>query len=267
MHVVTAYPDGIFCWLDLAATDADAAKAFYSGLFGWEMRDMLTDMGTIYTNVQIDGLNVAGLSVMQPDMLAQGIPAFWTSYIKTDDIDAAAARITAAGGNVFMPPMDVMQEGRLALAMDPTGAPFGMWQPRNHIGAQLVNMPNTLVWNELQTRAGATAAAFYAKAFDWMADRNDTGYTVFVRDGRRHAGMIEMDENWGADVPPNWGIYFLVTDIDATLARAQDLGGRVLVPKTPAGQMGFFAVLQDPQGGVFHVMQSDPQFVDPPPGA
>lgn len=267
MHVVTAYPDGIFCWIDLATTDAAAAKAFYSGLFGWEMHDMNTDVGTIYTNVQIDGKNVAGLSLMQPDMLAQGIPAFWTSYIKTDDMDAAAARVTAAGGNVFMPPMDVMQEGRLGLAMDPAGAPFGMWQPRNHIGAQLVNQPNTLVWNELQTRDGATAAAFYAQAFDWVGDRNESGYTVFVRDGRRHAGMIEMDENWGANIPPNWAVYFLVTDLDATLARAQDLGGNVIVPKTPAGQMGFFAVLQDPQGGVFHVMQSDPTFVDPPPGA
>ncbi|MFZ1554134.1 MAG: VOC family protein, partial [Anaerolineae bacterium] len=92
------------------------------------------------------------------------------------------------------------------------------------------------------------------------------GYTVFVQNGRSHAGMMQIDENWG-DVPPNWAIYFMVTDLDAITATAQALGGRVLVPSTSAGDMGHFAVLQDPQGAVFTAMQIDPAFVDPPPGA
>lgn len=267
MYVVTEYPDGIFCWIDLTTPDQESAKAFYASLFGWQTEDRPIGMGSMmYTTLMMDGHRVAGLGPMRPEMRAQGIPAFWTGYIKSSDVDAAAARVVEAGGVVMMPPMDVMTEGRMMLAQDPTGAMFGIWQPRDHTGSELVNMPNTLVWNELQTRGTAQAIPFYGHVFGWTETTDETGYTVFAQNGRRHAGMIKMDENWG-NVPPNWALYFLVSDLAAIVASAQALGGRVLVPPTPAGEMGHFAVLQDPQGGVFNVMQTDPAFVDPPPGA
>jgi len=220
----------------------------------------------MYTMLMMDGHSVAGLGPMRPEMQAQGIPAFWTGYIKSSDVDAAAARVAEAGGVVMMPPMDVMTQGRMMLAQDPTGAMFGIWQPRDHTGSELVNMPNTLVWTELQTRNAAQAAAFYAHVFDWTATTDETGYTEFAQNGRRHAGMMQMDENWG-NIPPSWAVYFMVSDIAATAAAAQTLGGRVLVPPSPAGAIGFFSVLQDPQGGVFSVIQIDQAHVDPPPGA
>lgn len=266
MHVVTEYPDGIVCWVDLNTTDAEGAKAFYTGLFGWEAEERPISMGGFYTMLQLDGKNVAGLSAMSPDMLAQGIPPNWSSYVKSNDVDAAAARVTEAGGTVLFPPMDVMEEGRMTLALDVTGAPFGIWQPRNHIGAQLVNMPNTLVWNELQTRAPEQAAAFYHHVFGWTADRDDSGYYVFAKDGRRHAGMMQIGDDWGP-VPPNWAVYFMVEDLAASVATVEALGGRIQVPPTPAGAMGKFAVVQDPQGAYFTIMQLEPGFVDPPPGA
>lgn len=263
MHVVESYPDGVFNWVDLSTPDTEGAKAFYSGLFGWECVDVPTDMGPVYTMLRIDGHNVAGLGPQPPGM--EGVPAYWASYVKHSDADAVAARVTEAGGNLMMPPMDVMNEGRMFMAQDPTGAMFGVWQPHDHIGAQLVNMPNTLVWNELQTRDGAAAQAFYAAVFGWTGQRDDSGYVVYATDGRRQAGMMQMDESWG-DAPPNWSVYFLVEDVAGNIAKAQELGGTVLVPPTAAGDMGRFAILQDPQGGVFTIMQFNGP-VDPPPGA
>lgn len=265
MHVVKQYPDGIFCWVDLSTTDTEGAKAFYSGLFGWEAVDTPTDMGSMYTMLKIDGKNVAGLGPLSPDMQAQGIPSFWTSYVKHDDVDAIAAKISGAGGMLMFPPMDVMAEGRMTMFQDPSGAVAGVWQPRNHTGAQLVNMPNTLVWNELQTRQPDAAKAFYESVFGWTNKADENGYVMFATDGRMQAGMIVMDENWGPDIPNNWSVYFMVEDVEAKSALAQKLGGMVIVPATQAGEMGRFAVISDPQGGVFTIMSFKGP-VDPPPG-
>lgn len=264
MHIVSEYPNGLFCWVDLSTTDTEAAKTFYSSLFGWEIDDRPTDMGPIYTMYQIEGHNVAGMGPMPPDMQAQGMPPVWTSYVKHDNVDAVAQAATAAGGVVMMPAMDVMQEGRMAMIQDPTGAVFGVWQPRNHIGAELVNMPNALVWNELQTNNVAAASAFYAAVFGWTHQTDETGYTVLMSDGRAQAGMMAIDPSWG-DVPPHWSTYFMVEDVDAAAARVTELGGSVMVPPMAAGEMGRFSLVSDPQGGAFTVMQfSGP--VDLPPG-
>lgn len=265
MHVMTEYPDGIFSWVDLTTPDLAGAKVFYSGLFGWEAADTDTDQGTIYSMMRLDGKTVAGIGPMDAGMKAQGVPPIWTSYVNHSDIDGVAARITEAGGSLMFPPMDVMEEGRMVLAMDPTGAAFGVWQPNHHIGAQLVNMPNTLVWNELQTRAKDAAVAFYAHVFGWTTSEDPNGYGMFAQDGRVQAGMMQMDDSM-AHVPPNWTVYFMVENVEAAAAQVQELGGAVIVPPTQAGEMGRFSVVQDPQGGVFTVMQfSGP--VDLPPGA
>jgi len=264
MQVVKNYPDGIFCWVDLSTTDTKGAKAFYSELFGWEADERPIDTGGVYTMLHRAGNSIAGLGEIQPDMQAQGIPPFWTSYIKHNEVDKIAERIPAAGGTLLFPPMDVMEEGRMLMAVDPTGAIFGVWQPKRHTGAELVNQSNTLVWNELQTRDADAAKAFYASVFGWESITDESGYVMFAQDGRRQAGMMQMDENWG-DAPPNWAVYFLVEDVDTALEQAQKAGGNIIVPSTPAGDMGRFAVVQDPQGAVFSIIYfSGP--VDPPPG-
>ena len=264
MQVVKEYPDGVFCWVDLATTDIEGAKAFYGGLFGWEALDVPTDRGIPYTMFQIEGKNVAAAMPLMPDLAAQGVPSYWSSYVKHSDADAVAARVTEAGGTVMMPPMDVMDSGRMLVAQDPSGAAFGVWQPANHIGADLVNIPNTLVWNELQTRDKDGSLAFYSAVFEWGHDTDPNGYVMFKAGERIQAGMIQMDESWGP-VPPNWSTYFMVEDVDAAVAKVNELGGNVLVPPVDAGEMGRFSVVQDPQGGAFTVMQfSGP--VDAPPG-
>lgn len=266
MHEVKEYPDGVFSWVDLTTSDPEKAKVFYQGLFGWEFEDVPTDMGSMYTMCRIDGKNVAGLGPLSPEMVEQGVPPFWSSYVNHRDLDAVAARVSEAGGTVTVPPMDVMETGRMFVANDPTGAPFGVWQPKSHIGAQYVNYPNTLVWNELHTRDGEAAKKFYGAVFDWTYNQDENGYNMCVAGERVHAGMIRMDENLGPEVPANWAVYFLVEEVDAYAEKAQSLGGTVMVPPTKAGEMGRFAVLQDPQGGIFTVMEFNGP-ADLPPGA
>jgi predicted enzyme related to lactoylglutathione lyase len=265
MKVVTAYPDGLFNWVDLSSTDIEGAKAFYTGLFGWEAVDQPTDMGGTYTNFMLHGRRVAGGGQMQPEMQAQGMPSVWTSYVKHDDADAVAARVKEAGGVLLMEPMDVMDQGRMLMAQDPTGAVFGVWQPAKHIGAELVNMPSTLVWNELQTNDIDAAEAFYTKVFDWTYQVDDNDYVAVSNQDRMQAGMMAIQESWGP-VPPNWSTYFMVEDVEASAAKAAELGGTVMGPPMAAGEMGRFAIVQDPQGAVFTIMEfSGP--VDEPPGA
>ena len=264
MQVVTEYPNGIFCWVDLSTPDTDGARAFYSGLFGWDPVGVETDMGPIYTMMQIEGNNVAGMGPMPPEMVAQSIPPIWTSYVKHDNADGIAAKAEAAGGTVVMPTMDVMDEGRMLMIQDPGGAVFGVWQPKNHIGAQLVNVPGALIWNELQTNDVEGSKIFYNAVFGWENETDGSGYVVLINEGRAQAGMMAIDPSWG-EVPPNWGAYFMVDDVEASMAKAKELGGNVLVPATAAGEMGRFSVLQDPQGGALTVMQFNGP-IDPPPG-
>jgi predicted enzyme related to lactoylglutathione lyase len=264
MNVMTRYPDGVFSWVDLGTSDTEGAKSFYTGLFGWTFLDVPTDSGVIYSMGQIDGHDVAGLGPLDPDMQAQGVPPFWTGYIKHNDVDAVAAKATEAGGNVMMPPFDVMESGRMTIIQDPTGAMFGVWQPGTHIGAKLVNTPNTLVWNELQTKDIESAKSFYGAVFGWAYDVNDQGYVACKTDGRVQAGMMQIDESWG-EVPPNWSTYFLVEGIESKVEKIQELGGNVLVPPTPAGELGKFSVVQDPQGGTFNIIEYNGP-ADPPPG-
>ena len=264
MQVVKEYPDGLFCWIDLSTPDLAGAKAFYSGLFGWVMEDVFHEGHLIYTNCTIDGNRVAGMGQMDPEMQAQGMPPIWTSYVKHDDVDAIVAKAQAAGGTVMFPPMDVMEEGRMTIIQDPVGAVFGVWQPKRHIGAQLVNTPNTLVWNELQAHDLEAAKTFYAATFGWTYETDANGYVAIFQDKRVQAGMMKIQESWG-DVPPNWGLYIMVEDVRAAVAKVEELGGRVLVPVSSAGELGEFAVILDPQGGAMTVMQFNGP-VDAPPG-
>jgi len=265
MQKVTAYPNGIFCWVDLSTSDFEGAKAFYSQLFGWEADDPPPD-GPRYANFRLDGLNVAGMGELMPDQQAQGMPSHWSSYVKHDDAEAIAARITEAGGTVIVPPMDVMEEGRFMMAQDPVGAFFGVWQPGRHTGAQLVNAPNALVWNELQTRDYNVekAIAFYKQVFGWDEVRQQEGYVGLAVDGRRQAGILPLDES-RANIPSNWTVYFLVDDVADTVRRAEALGAEIHVPETNLDERSSFAVIRDPQGAYFNVVHWPDEWIDPPP--
>lgn len=253
MPTVT-YADGVPCWVDLSTPDPDAAAAFYAGLLGVEAPPAgpVEETGG-YRILLKDGKTVGGLMPhMQP-----GQPTVWSTYFWTDDLDATAARVGAAGGQTMVEPMDVMDVGRMAFFIDPTGAAFGCWQPGTNRGAQVVNEPGTFCWNELNTRDMETAKAFYAEALGITGTTSAEGpmtYTEFsLADGRVVAGGMDMPPQVPAAVPAHWLVYFAVEDADAAVAKVRELGGSVMLePMTiPVGR---FAVVADPQGAAFAVI-------------
>ncbi len=251
MVAMTDYTPGTPSWVDVSTPDTEATKAFYCGLFGWEAVTH-PEMGG-YTNFTLHGKMVCGAA---PTMSADQHPA-WSTYISVDDADATAQAVRENGGQVALPPMDVMDLGRMAICADPTGAYFGLWQPGEHKGAQVVNEPGSFCWNELDTRDMDAAKTFYTKVFPWSAKTNGEGaeaYTEWQLGGRSIAGGMVINDSFPPNVPPNWLTYFAVADSDATVAKAKDLGGAVMMPGMDTDQ-GRFAVLADPHGAVFAVIQ------------
>lgn len=119
---------GRFCWLDLAARDADEAKAFYSGLFGWSAREQSANGGT-FTRLQLAGEDVGSLYQLMPRLLADGVPSHWTPYVRVGDLDRAVQRAASLGGTVLVCPFSVSGIARIALIQDSVGAQIGLWGP------------------------------------------------------------------------------------------------------------------------------------------
>lgn len=251
MPEFTSYLPGTPSWVDLSTGDASASKDFYGALFGWDVVEGGPEAGG-YAMFVKEGKTVAGVGPLQMD----GMPPVWTTYVSVEDADATVAKVKAAGGTVFVEPMDVLDVGRMAVFADPTGAVIALWQPRAHKGAGLANEPGSFCWNELQTRDTAAAATFYAAVFGWGAHASDSPgmpYTEWKRGDDTVGGMMDMPAAIPAEVPANWLVYFAVADCDGTVARATELGGATLMPAMdiPPGR---FAVLADPTGAVFAVI-------------
>ncbi len=254
MTTKTEYAPGTPCWVDLATTDPAAAKDFYAALFGWTYDDQDTGGGGVYSIVAKDGKVVGGLAQQSPDMKAAGAPPMWSTYVAVADADASASKVEDAGGNVMAPPFDVMEAGRMSVCADPSGAVFCLWQGKSVPGAMIVNEPGAFTWNELLSPdVEGKEAAFYQAVFGWEANTQEMGpmrYTEFRLNGAPVAGGMKPPMD---GIPPNWGVYFQVTDTDQTVETATARGASVLNPPTdiPPGR---FAVLMDPQGAPFNVI-------------
>ncbi|QSQ18478.1 VOC family protein [Myxococcus landrumensis] len=234
--------------------DLEGAKAFYGGLFGWTFRTGAKEAG-FYTMCQLNGRDVAGMGVKPKEVPG---PARWSVYFEADNVDAFVARATQLGGKVVVPPMDVFQSGRLAFIEDPTGAHFGLWQSREHHGAQLVGEPGTLVWSEVQTRDGARAKDFYTALLGLAPESiANMDYYVLNHGAKGVAGVFQMGMGMPADIPPHWMNYFAVEDTDAAAAKVSQLGGRVHVPPTDM-PYGRFSVVTDPTGAAFTLLKPAP---------
>lgn len=256
MFTVTKYPHGTFSWADSASSDPDKAKPFYLELFGWDKEDIPMGDGTSYTMMKLDGKDVVGLGPMQDEMKKMGIPSHWNNYIAVDDVDAMVALVKDNGGTVVAEPFDVFDSGRMMVIQDPTGANVAFWQAKNHIGSGVVNKPGAVIWNELSTRDVDKAKAFYSKILGWEYKTDENNYTMILNKGRMNGGMIQMDDSWG-EMPPTWTTYFNIEDLDKALEKVTTIGGTVMMGKTSAGEVGEFAIIADPAGAVFTIMQAN----------
>jgi len=260
MPTVTAAPPGTFCWLELAAHDPAAARRFYTEMFGWTTVDTPIGEGEndIYTIYQLDGQSVGAQYHLTPDAPAAELLGGWLPYIAVEDADASARRVGELGGTVAGGPMDVMEHGRMALARDPGGAVFALWQPRQHTGFGVRGEAGSVGWNELATPDTAQAQAFYGGLFGWEGQTTSMGggfdYTTFSGPAGMVGGMYALTPQM-AGMPPCWLPYFVVADADAAAEKARSLGATIQVGPDDIPGIGRFAMVQDPQGAMFYVIR------------
>lgn len=263
MATITQHAPGTFCWFELHTTDEAGAKAFYSSLFGWTVEsNPMDEKGSMYHMLKVKGLDVGAACGLSPEEKQGGVPSHWMSYVSVESAAKAAERAKELGGTVLFGPFDVMEHGRMAVIQDPTGAIFSVWEPLAHIGVGLLGEPGAQAWNELMTRDTTKAGAFYTGLFPWKAQANPMPgpdgktftYTMFMRGDANAAGMMEMPTD-AAQVPPHWMTYFSVENTAATVKKVQSLGGGIIMGETPS-PYGPWAILKDPQGAAFAVVQA-----------
>jgi uncharacterized protein len=277
------YIPGVPCWVDTSQPDPEAAVDFYAGLFGWEFENMLpADSPGQYFVARVRGGDVAAVG-----SIPEGMPeiAMWNTYVWVDSADDTAAKVSDAGGSVLMEPFDVMGSGRLAVFTDPEGAAFCVWQAKEHRGARIVNEHGSLNFNGLNTRDVVGAKSFYGSVFGWTTlaigagemwtlpgygdhlERESPGLRKQIAEMGGEEGFEDVVASMTPipedqpDTPPHWDVTFAVDDADAVAAKADELGGTVIVPPfdVPWSRV---AVLADPQGATFIASKFVPENKD-----
>jgi predicted enzyme related to lactoylglutathione lyase len=258
MTEATWYSQGAFCWAELATTDFDGAKAFYGEAFGLGIEET-TIPGGVYAQLLKNDKYVAGLTEQQEDERERGIPPHWNTYIAVDDAELVAKEAEQLGATIVAPAFDVLESGRMAVVLDPTGGAIGFWQAKEHIGAALYGEEGTITWWELMTPDPKRAAEFYSKLFGYGTEDfpvpNGT-YTVLTHKGEQAAGIMQSPQ---AEMPAAWTPYFNVANADATLERATALGAGAMMPVTEMPGVGRFSWITDPQGAVIAFIQPAPR--------
>ena len=256
----TEYPHGMPSWVDLATTDVDAAKDFYSAMLGWTYQDEPAGEFGTYTMALHRGLPAAGIFSQPEEQRAMGLPPMWNTYVAVDDVDATAAGAASAGGSVLMPPMDVMSAGRMAVLQDPTGAAICLWQAAKSAGAGVVSEAGAYAWSELLTGDQDAAAPFYEALFGWqgadMPGPDGSMVKMFTLGDQPAASARALPME---GVPPHWFNYFAVEDADAAATTIAGKGGQVHMGPLdmPPGRIVAGA---DAAGAGFAVIQLNPDF-------
>jgi len=257
MANVDNHAPGTFCWAELATTGQDAAKKFYPALLGWTPTDQPMGPGSVYTIFSLDGRNTGACYTLEPDLMKMGVPPHWLLYVTVTDADQTAAKVAPAGGKLFKEPFDVMELGRMAVIQDPTGAVIAIWQPKLHTGVGIEGVPGTLCWADLMTPNPDIAVKFYESVFGWKveAGKDASGY-LHIKAGDKFIGGIPPAAHRNPNVPPHWLAYFLVSDCDASTAKAKEAGANICVAPMSMEGVGRWSVIADPAGAVFALFQS-----------
>jgi len=244
---------GTPCWFDLMTPDLPASRAFYGAVFGWEFAVGPAEAG-FYTRCQARGRDAAGMGQLPT---GSPFPSAWTVYFAVEDCDTTAAALTAAGGTVLLPPMDVLDAGRMAVCGDPAGAAFGLWQPREHAGVGVVGEHGAMAWCEVYAPDAAAALGFYAALFGLEGKKLEPGpgtdYYTLQKGAPPFGGILHMNSDW-AGVPPHWMLCVAVDDVDVA-ATAIAAGGGEVCHGPYDSPFGRIAVASDPAGAVFSAIQ------------
>jgi uncharacterized protein len=231
---------GAFVWHENHSTDVEKAKSFYAELLGWETE--------VWKPGEMDYAMIkVGEDMHGGFMAAQGgAPSHWLGHVLVEDVDETVRRAEAAGGRILFGPDDIPEIGRFALIADPQGGVASAFAPQG----ESPQPEGVFVWDELHTSDPDAAKSFYSEVFGWTArdeDMDGMTYTIFKRTCDVDvAGCTRLFEG---EPGTHWLVYIGTKDVDATTARAKELGATVFVEPTDIpNNMGRFSVLQDPAG-------------------
>jgi predicted enzyme related to lactoylglutathione lyase len=245
-------PLGAPCWIDLTTSDIDRAQDFYGTVFGWTFESAGAEYGG-YINAAKEGHRVAGLMANRPDV---EFGDNWGIYFHTADINASLAAVNAAGGSVYLDAMEVPAKGYMGLARDPSGAFFGLWQPLEHRGFEVIGEAGAPVWHQLTTRDFTAAVDFYREVLGWrteqVSDTHEFRYKTAVFGDQQLLGVMDGGSCLAEGVSSTWTTFFGAEDVDKTLQVIADNGGAVVRPAedTPYGRL---AAATDPTGVAFNL--------------
>src|SRR5581483_7386877 len=258
MKTIDRNTPGSFSWVELATTDQQAAKNFYSSLFGWKVNDFPMGQEDVYTIFSLRERNVSAAYTMKKEERSQGAPPHWNIYIEVESADAAAKQASAVGGKILAEPFDVFDKGRMAIIQDPTGAMFSIWQSKSESGIGISEIDGTFCWADLSTPDPARAQKFYSDLFGWqiVKDSHDPSSDyLHIVNGKESIGGIQSVAQRDPSMPPHWLIYFLTSNCDATAAKAKQLQAKFHVEPFTMEHVGRMAFMADPQGANFAIYQ------------
>jgi predicted enzyme related to lactoylglutathione lyase len=252
-------PKGQFVWHELVTTDAKASLAFYSGVVGWTSSAMKMGDGGTYHVLEAGKRGMGGVFEIPKE--SAGMQAGWVGYIGSPDVDADAARLKKAGGEVHGSPADIPNVGRFAKVSDPQGAGFILFKPQPPPGEVPARATGAgaVGWNELSTTDWKAALAFYSGLFGWKAgEAMDMGpamgtYQLFSAGAEPIGGMMNRP---APAIAPHWLYYFNVDGINAALARVKAKGGALLNGPTEVPGPMWTVQCRDPQGAVFALLST-----------
>ena len=250
-------PLGAPCWIDLTTSDIDRAQDFYGTVFGWTFENAGPEYGG-YVNAAKDGHPVAGLMANPPELQS---PDNWATYFHTADINATMSAVGAAGGSVRLDTMEVPAKGYMSLVTDPSSACFGLWQPLEHHGFELIGEAGAPVWHQLTTRDYRVAIDFYHEVLGWrteqISDTDEFRYTTAWFGDQQLLGVMDGCSFLPEEVPSNWTTFFGAEDVDKTLRVISDTGGAVVrsAEDTPYGRL---AAATDHTGVIFNLSSLAP---------
>lgn len=257
MPAKDTFAQGEPAWVDLQSPDQEASKRFYASVFGWEYQDNRMTSEYVYSMASVAGTAVAAIAPQEPEAVTAGIPTSWTTYFAVDDVEAVQEKVGPAGGRVIIAAADVEGFGRMAVVEDSIGAPLALWQAGSMGGTGLINEPGSFIWHELAAGNWEHAVPFYRDVFGVEPveePMQDGSFTMIKAGGQYVAGFRDQEDEGST---PHWEVYFSVADTDASVSTALGAGADLLVEPYDVEGVGRMAMLRDPQGAVFWVMQEE----------
>ncbi len=257
--------DNSFCWVELACSNMAKAKDFYGSVMGWKFIDDPMPGGGVYTHIKLGNKGLVGGLYEFSTPASKGkktkepkMPAFWGSYVATNNIEATVKKAKKNGGSVALEVMDLGQSGKISVIQDPVGAMFGLWEKKKHGGfGNAIDVAGAAGWNELLTPNEKQSLDFYKKVFNWKIKDHafdELTYSYFTAKDKHVAGLMRLNPELG-EIPSHWLVYFNSSNVDKSTKLVVEKGGQVLFPPTSFKGVARMSVVMDPEGASFALIK------------